>query len=150
MRTLSSTALNKSIRAMNENRKWMDAIKARDQKCMSCDAVHNLESHHRPPFAELLKRFDIQSRDDARQKANRLWSLDLGITLCAECHYAEHGRSGKPPAFPRVVEPQNCICCKKVFVVRPSLRRDNWGKCCSRQCADSMRSVRQAGKTNPN
>lgn len=133
---------------MNENRKWMDAIKARDQKCMHCGSTQNLESHHQPSFADLLTMLGIQSRADARQKADKLWSLDHGITLCAECHYTEHGRTGTPPALPRVVEPQECIHCKKIFVVRPSLRRGAWGKCCSRKCVDAMR--KHAGSLNPN
>ena len=148
MRTHSS--INKSIRAMNESRKWMDAIKARDGRCIRCGSRENLESHHEPSFAQLLVRFDIRSRYDARRKADQLWSLDHGFALCAQCHYSEHGRSGVAPPFPRIVEPKQCVCCGASFVVRPSLQRGQWGKCCSRECADTMRSSRQAARGNPN
>jgi hypothetical protein len=143
-------SINKSIRAMNENRKWMDAVKARDGQCVRCGSCENLESHHEPPFAELLVRFDIRSRDDARRKADQLWSLDHGFALCAQCHYSEHGRSGATPAVPRIVQPSKCICCGANFVVRPSLQRGRWGQCCSRKCADTMRSSRQSSNGNSN
>lgn len=84
--------LNKSIRQMNENRKWMDAVKARDGKCSRCGAVERLESHHVVGLAALMKQCGVRSRDDARRHAAVLWSLDNGVTLCEPCHYVEHGR----------------------------------------------------------
>ena len=85
--------LNDSIRRMTENRKWMDAIKERDKVCVKCGSAEVLESHHLVPLAELLEMNGIESRDDARAKADILWNLDNGITLCQKCHYKEHGRS---------------------------------------------------------
>jgi hypothetical protein len=87
-----ATKLNKSIRQMTENRKWMEAIKARDGGCVRCGATDNLESHHLTGLAELVERFGIRSRDDARKHAADFWDLSNGITLCEPCHYAEHGR----------------------------------------------------------
>jgi len=87
-----SSGLNISIRQMNENRKWIDAVKARDSKCVLCQSTYQLESHHIVPLVELIKQLDIQSRDDARRNATELWNIDNGITLCILCHYKRHGR----------------------------------------------------------
>ena len=84
--------LNTSIRQMTENRKWMDAIKARDGQCTRCGSERDLESHHKIGLAALIERLGITSRDDARQHAAELWNLNNGITLCQRCHYDEHGR----------------------------------------------------------
>ncbi|MGE0714828.1 MAG: hypothetical protein AB7P02_05250 [Alphaproteobacteria bacterium] len=87
-----SSRLNDAIRRMTENRKWMDAVKARDGACVRCRSDQRLESHHKDGLAKLIERLDIRSRDDARQHAATLWSLDNGVTLCRPCHYQEHGR----------------------------------------------------------
>ena len=84
--------LNLSIRQMNENRKWMDAVKARDGSCLRCGSVELLEAHHRTTLAVLVEALGIKSRDDARTHATALWDLNNGETLCQSCHYAEHGR----------------------------------------------------------
>lgn len=84
--------LNTSIRQMRENRKWMDAIKARDGKCVRCASTGKLESHHRRSLSELMTELGIRSRDDARRHAATLWDISNGETLCEPCHYAEHGR----------------------------------------------------------
>ena len=44
--------LNISIRQMTENRKWIDAVKERDGRCVECGSTHNLESHHRVSLAK--------------------------------------------------------------------------------------------------
>jgi len=84
--------LNLSIRQMNENRKWMDAVKARDGACLRCASTDLLEAHHRTTLAALIERLGIRSRDDARTHAAALWDLSNGETLCQSCHYIEHGR----------------------------------------------------------
>jgi 5-methylcytosine-specific restriction endonuclease McrA len=86
------TKLNKAIRQMRQNRKWMDAIKARDGCCIRCGSTDKLESHHTPELSVLIAHFNIKSCEDARTHAESLWSLDNGITLCEPCHYTEHGR----------------------------------------------------------
>ena len=88
-----SSRLNTSIRQMTENRRWMDAVKARDGKCVRCGCPDNLESHHKKGLAELISELGISSRDDARKYAAVLWDLENGETLCRPCHYAEHGRT---------------------------------------------------------
>lgn len=88
-----SSKLNTSIRQMTENRRWMDAVKARDGECVRCGCDDNLESHHKKGLAELIAELGILSRDDARKHAAVLWDLENGETLCGPCHYAEHGRT---------------------------------------------------------
>lgn len=88
-----ASKLNLSIRQMTENRKWMDAVKARDGGCVRCGSSENLESHHKTALAELVERFGIRSRDDARRHAAALWDLNNGETLCIPCHDKEHGRA---------------------------------------------------------
>jgi 5-methylcytosine-specific restriction endonuclease McrA len=85
------TCINKSIRLMNENRKWMDAIKARDGKCLVCGITDNLESHHIIPLAVLIENYNIKNRGEARN-CFALWDLENGMTLCSKHHYQVHGR----------------------------------------------------------
>lgn len=88
-----ASKLNTSIRQMHENRKWMDAVKERDgYKCVRCGSEDQIESHHKTELAELIERYGIKSREDARA-CTALWNLDNGETLCQKCHYAEHGRT---------------------------------------------------------
>lgn len=87
-----SSKLNTSIRQMTENRRWMDAVKARDRACVRCGCTSDLEAHHKTELAALIERLGIRSRDDARKHAAGLWDLDNGETLCQACHYAHHGR----------------------------------------------------------
>ena len=84
--------INLSIRQMNENRKWMDAVKARDGACLRCGSVELLEAHHRTTLAVLVEKLGIRSRDDARLHSAVLWDVNNGETLCQSCHYIEHGR----------------------------------------------------------
>jgi 5-methylcytosine-specific restriction endonuclease McrA len=84
--------LTASLRLMTEHRKWMDAVKARDGKCVRCGSIEKLESHHVEPMATLIKRLGIASREDARSHAAALWDVSNGLTLCEQCHYEEHGR----------------------------------------------------------
>lgn len=85
--------LNKAVRVMTENRKWMDAVKARDKKCLRCGSTDNLEAHHLRSLAGLLGELKITSVDDARKHAGVIWDLSNGETLCQSCHYTEHGRT---------------------------------------------------------
>ena len=87
-----SSKLNNSIRTMTENRKWMDATKARDCSCVRCGSVDKLESHHIIGLAELIELYSVTNRKEARNTPE-LWDIDNGITLCRRCHYAEHERT---------------------------------------------------------
>lgn len=85
------TRLNASIRRMTENRKWMDAVKARDGKCLVCGSSDDLESHHITPLASLVDVHGVTNREQAR-KCAALWDLSNGMTVCTPCHYKIHGR----------------------------------------------------------
>lgn len=89
-----ASKFNTSIRQMNEHRKWTGSVKARDGDCVRCGSADSLEAHHLTPLADLLTRYRITTRDEARLCA-ALWRVDNGLTLCVDCHYAEHGRSRK-------------------------------------------------------
>jgi len=83
--------LNAAIRRLTENRKWMDAVKARDSKCLVCGSTEKLESHHIVPLAVLVGVHGITNREQARE-CKELWDLENGMTVCARCHYKIHGR----------------------------------------------------------
>ena len=87
-----ATKLNVSIRQMDENRKWIEAVKERDGKCVRCSSVEVLEAHHKVPLVTLIETLDIKYREDAWRHAAVLWDIDNGETLCQDCHYMEHGR----------------------------------------------------------
>jgi len=83
--------LNSAIRRLTENRKWMDAVKSRDGKCLVCGSTEKLESHHIVPLAVLVGVHGITNREQARE-CKELWDLENGMTVCARCHYKIHGR----------------------------------------------------------
>ena len=87
-----TTKLNKAIRTMRENRKWMDAVKSRDGKCVRCGSIDKLESHHLRQLSDLIEMLGINSLTDARRHKAALFDINNGETLCEACHYAEHGR----------------------------------------------------------
>lgn len=86
-----TTKLNKSIRQMTENRKWMEEVKLRDKKCLFCGSTEELEADHIISLAELLEKHNIKNRDDAR-KFEQLWDIKNGRTLCRRCHYKKDNR----------------------------------------------------------
>lgn len=86
-----SSKLNIAVRQLTENRKWMDAVKARDGECVICGTVDNLEAHHLMPLARMLERNGINNREQARG-CDELWDLNNGVTVCQCCHYGIHGR----------------------------------------------------------
>ena len=87
-----SSKLNKAIRLLTENRKWMDGVKERDGKCLECGATEDLEAHHKIGLAVLIEKYGIETREQARE-CKELWDLDNGKTLCQKCHYDEHERT---------------------------------------------------------
>lgn len=141
-----TSRLNTSIRTMTENRRWMDAVKARDGRCVRCGATDGLEAHHTRPLADLVADLGIKSRDDARAHAAELWGLDNGETLCATCHYAEHGRAGPPSTRTTIFK--TCPQCGASFTCRPSMA--NKRVCCSRECTNANNASNRVGSANPN
>lgn len=83
--------LNVAIRRMTENRRWMDAVKARDGKCQVCGSVENLESHHIVPLSAMMDKHGIMDTDSARD-CPPMWDISNGMTVCTRCHYKIHGR----------------------------------------------------------
>lgn len=87
-----SSRLNSAIRRLTEHRKWMEAVRERDGKCVICGSAENLESHHITPLAYIVETNGITSREQARG-CSALWDLSNGMTLCRPCHYNIHGRT---------------------------------------------------------
>lgn len=83
--------LNKSIRTMTENRRWMETVKKRDGKCLFCGSTDELEADHIKPLAEILTEYEITDREQARD-CKELWDLDNGRTLCRKCHSEKDNR----------------------------------------------------------
>lgn len=86
-----SSKLGQSIRQMTEYRKWVDAVRKRDGRCVQCESTDLLESHHIKPLAVMIAAYVIDSRASARA-CPALWDISNGQTLCAPCHYKIHGR----------------------------------------------------------
>lgn len=86
-----SSRLNVTVRSLYENRKWMNAVKARDGQCLRCGLTDNLEAHHIVELADLIETHGVKTAEDARNTPE-LWDLENGETLCRPCHYSHHGR----------------------------------------------------------
>jgi hypothetical protein len=134
-----ATRLNTSIRQMTENRRWMDAVKNRDGRCLRCGSTDNLEAHHKVELHDLVERHGIRSRDEARA-CPELWSLGNGETLCQSCHYTEHGRDGR--IVQRGRNPKACPGCGILFLKRGAVY-------CGPKCRDAGKASRR-GAANPN
>lgn len=147
-----SSRLNVSIRAMTENRKWMDTVVRRDAKCFKCGTDTDIEAHHIKPLAEIVMDYEIKTREQARDCA-ALWDLTNGVTLCERCHCEHHGRAYTPTGngrrkAPREVRrtmagtanpnyrggkvPLTCPQCGTEFQVKQA--EVGKRKCCSRRC----------------
>lgn len=139
-----ASRLNTSIRQMQENRKWMDAVKLRDKVCVRCGSTDDLEAHHEPALATLIEELGITGRDDARRCAAALWDKNKGITLCARCHDAEHGRSFRPRSQRKT---NFCICkqCGHEFAAVPSRKNARF---CSMECSATWRSLNLRGTSS--
>lgn len=90
-----SSRLNSSIRRMTEHRKWAEAVRERDGKCLVCGASNGLESHHVIELAVIVSLRGVRNRDDARACAE-LWDIANGETICQQCHCKKHGRKYTP------------------------------------------------------
>lgn len=67
---------------------WVKLCLARDKyACQWCGKIgRDLEvHHHKVGFADLLRKYNISSKEQA-DICPDLWKLDLGITLCKNCH----------------------------------------------------------------
>jgi hypothetical protein len=83
------TKLANAIRKWVQYKEWRDFIFQRDNwTCQMCKKRGNgrLEVHHNKiSFAKLLKKYNIQTIDDAH-KCPELFDKNNGITLCKDCH----------------------------------------------------------------
>lgn len=86
-----ASKLNKSIRTMTENRKWMEAVKKRDGECLFCCSTDELEADHIKPLADILTEYEITDREQARE-CELLWDINNGRTLCKRCHCEKDNR----------------------------------------------------------
>ena len=96
--------LGSLIRSMKEYKNWRNLIFKRDNyTCQECgdNKGHNLNTHHKNPFAKLLqeflKEYDQFSPIEDKETLVRLaikwqpfWKIDNGTTLCEDCHKKEH------------------------------------------------------------
>ena len=91
-----ASTLNLSIRQMNENRKWAEKVKQRDNyKCCLCGSNNLLESHHIKPLGIIIEELNIKNKDDALLNKEIVFDINNGLTLCQDCHYKIHNRSKK-------------------------------------------------------
>lgn len=79
--------LKNQIRATENYRKWRFEVFKRDNfTCVICSKNKTyLNADHIKPFATLLDKYNIKSREDARN-CSELWDLNNGRTLCCSCH----------------------------------------------------------------
>lgn len=137
-----TSRLNTSIRLMTEYRRWMEAVKTRDGRCLRCGSTENLEAHHKVELADLVERFSVRSRDDARA-CLALWDVENGETLCQLCHYAEHGRDQAVLRDGGYRKPKECPGCGSMFLKHGATY-------CGPECRDAGARASRCGTANPN
>lgn len=76
-----------SIRSSKRYRDWRkEVLKRDDNKCVQCGITHaGMNIDHIVPFAWLLKKYNIQSREGS-YGCPELWDINNGRTLCLSCH----------------------------------------------------------------
>ena len=79
---------------------WRRKVFERDNyTCQNCGEKGYLEAHHTKSFTELLKKYNIKSKEEA-DLCNSLWNIRLGQTLCFKCHNnTKNGRKTKPKIY---------------------------------------------------
>jgi 5-methylcytosine-specific restriction endonuclease McrA len=123
-----------SIRRMTESVKWKRLVVGRDGgKCQTCGGMRSIEAHHKVPVIDIITKFNITNRDEARACAE-LWDLDNGITLCEKCHYEAHGKVFSMYRTKRPAIIVHCKNCGMSFGVSPSTVKNGRGKFCSKTC----------------
>jgi len=75
------------IRRMKEYIQWRSDIFERDNwTCQTCGKRGcYLEAHHVKQFITIIKEYNIESLEDARN-CEELWQIENGVTLCLDCH----------------------------------------------------------------
>ena len=79
--------IKKSIRHIPEYIQWRSDIFERDNwTCQTCGKRGcYLEAHHVKQFITIIKEYNIESLEDARN-CEELWQIENGVTLCLDCH----------------------------------------------------------------
>ena len=74
---------------------WRQQVFQRDSfTCQKCGQKGKyLEAHHLKSFHDLLRKYNIKSREEAN-KCDALWDAGLGQTLCFKCH--QPTKNGNP------------------------------------------------------
>jgi hypothetical protein len=88
------TLLRDVIRNCTQYREWRTQIFQRDNfTCIHCNDTRggNLIAHHIIFFSTLMEEHNITTLEEALQ-CEALWDTNNGLTLCIECHKAEHRR----------------------------------------------------------
>jgi hypothetical protein len=89
------TPLRKAIRESSEMYEWKKKVMERDgYKDIYTGEVGYLEVHHKTPFEELLRKYNIQTLEDARN-CKELWDIDNGETMLKRNHRKYHGLVGE-------------------------------------------------------
>jgi len=91
-----SSFLKKKIWDSLKYKQWRKECMVRDnytcQECWVRGKVLEVH-HHKINFSQLLIKFNIKSKEEA-DNCKELWELDLGITLCNNCH--NKTKNGRP------------------------------------------------------
>ncbi len=89
------TPLNEEIRASHKNKMWIKSIFNRDDHtCQECGTRGGtLHAHHIKEFNKIIKENNIENFEDSLY-CKSLWNINNGVTLCKECHYKLHRKSG--------------------------------------------------------
>lgn len=80
-----------------ELNRWSKKIYNRNKyTCQVCRRVGmELNAHHIKPFSDIIKEYDIITRDEALN-CKELWDINNGICLCYDCHMWIHHKSAIP------------------------------------------------------
>lgn len=83
--------LKNAIRKLEIYKEWRSAVFNRDNyACLGCANRQGVKNaHHLIHFKEILKKYNIQSIEEAAACAI-LWDTNNGITLCEPCHKKLH------------------------------------------------------------
>lgn len=78
--------LRRDIETTPQYHQWRQLIfKICGRSCYNCSLEDNLQIHHKTSFYSILKRNNINSKEQALQ-CEELWNINNGQVLCKRCH----------------------------------------------------------------
>ncbi len=81
------------IRVCYKYKAWRNDVFARDNfMCNDCNKKDNIELHvhHQPQsLPDLMDENKIDSMEKA-MNCDKLWDINIGVTLCKKCHHKRH------------------------------------------------------------